>query len=76
MKTRTVLLCVTGSIAAFKAVEIARELSRRDVAVRVAMTEAATKFVSPLTFEALVGSPIATGLFSGECGAIPHITLA
>jgi len=76
MKTRTVLLCVTGSIAAFKAVEIARELSRRGVEVRVAMTPAATEFIRPLTFEALLGTPVATGLFSGECGPIPHISLA
>jgi len=76
MKTRTVLLCVTGSIAAFKAVEIARELSRQGVVVRVAMTKAATEFVAPLTFEALLGAPVATGLFSGECGPIPHIALA
>lgn len=76
MKTRTVLLCVTGSIAAFKAVEIARELSRRGVVVKVAMTEAANEFIAPLTFEALLGSPVATGLFSGECGPIPHISLA
>ena len=76
METRTVLLGVTGSIAAFKAVEIARELSRRGVTVRVAMTPAATEFIVPLTFEALLGSPVATGLFTGECGPIPHISLA
>ena len=76
MKTRTVMLGVTGSIAAFKAVEIARELTRSGVVVKVAMTEAATEFIAPLTFEALLSSPVATGLFSGECGPIPHISLA
>lgn len=73
---KTVLLGVTGSIAAFKAVEIARELVRRGITVNVAMTDAATRFVTPLTFEALVGGRVATGLFGGERGPIPHISLA
>jgi len=50
---RRVLLGVTGSIAAYKAVELLRQLQTRGAEVQVAMTEAATRFVAPLTFETL-----------------------
>ncbi len=77
MKPHKVLLGVTGSIAAYKAAELARELTRHDVQVRVMMTPSATRFISPLTFEALVGSTVVTDLFQGgTAGAIPHISLA
>jgi phosphopantothenoylcysteine decarboxylase/phosphopantothenate--cysteine ligase len=52
---RKILLGVTGSIAAFKAVFLARELMRRGAEVRVVMTAAATEFVGPLTFATLTG---------------------
>lgn len=52
---RKILLGVTGSIAAFKAVFLARELIRRGAEVRVVMTAAATEFVGPLTFATLTG---------------------
>lgn len=52
---RKILLGVTGSIAAFKAVFLARELNRRGAEVRVVMTAAATEFVGPLTFATLTG---------------------
>ena len=74
---RRILLGVTGSIAAYKAVELARELSRHGIQVRVMMTPAATRFVAPLTFEALLNSPVATDLFeSAAAGPIPHVSLA
>ena len=77
VQQRTVLLGVTGSVAAYKAPDIARELERSGVRVRVLMTEAATKFVAPLTFEALLKRPVATEMFdAGEIGPIPHVTLA
>jgi phosphopantothenoylcysteine decarboxylase/phosphopantothenate--cysteine ligase len=50
---KRILLGVTGSIAAYKAVELLRELTKRGAEVQVAMTDAATKFVTPLTFETL-----------------------
>ena len=53
-----VVLGVTGCIAAYKACEILRELQRREVDVHVVMTTAATRFVGPLTFEALSGHPV------------------
>ena len=73
----TVLLCVTGSIAAYKAVEIARDLVRAGVRVRVAMTPAAREFVTPLTFEVLTGSRVVTDVFESDAaGAVPHVALA
>ena len=77
MKRHRVLLGITGSIAAYKAAELARELVRRQVDVHVMMTPAATKFISPLTFEALLGSPVATDVFQGGAvGPIPHVSMA
>jgi phosphopantothenoylcysteine decarboxylase/phosphopantothenate--cysteine ligase len=45
-----ILLGVTGSISAYKAVELTRELTKRGAEVQVVMTEAATRFVAPLSF--------------------------
>ena len=58
---RRVLIGVTGGIAAYKTATVVSRLSQRGCDVRVAMTEAATKFVTPLTFEALSGHPVVTG---------------
>ena len=57
------LLGVTGGIAAYKVAELARLLQRNNVEVRVAMTEAATRFVTPATFQALTGKPVVTDLW-------------
>jgi len=57
---RTIVLGVGGGIAAYKACELARLFVKGGGAVRVAMTEAATRFVGPLTFQALTGSPALT----------------
>jgi phosphopantothenoylcysteine decarboxylase/phosphopantothenate--cysteine ligase len=54
---------VSGGIAAYKAAELVRELQRRALEVHVVMTEAACKFVQPLTFAALSGHKVITGLF-------------
>ncbi|MCB1173418.1 MAG: phosphopantothenoylcysteine decarboxylase [Leptospiraceae bacterium] len=55
---KRVLLCVTGSIAAYKACELTRELVKANVEVRVLMTLNATRFVTPLTFAVLSGHPV------------------
>jgi len=60
---RRVLLGVTGGIAAYKVAELARLLIRNNVEVQVAMTEAATRFVTPATFQALTGKPVVTDLW-------------
>src|SRR5215469_12044374 len=55
---------VSGGIAAYKAAELVRALQRRGVEVHVVMTEAATRFIQPLTFAALTGHKVITGLWS------------
>ncbi|MDI6689629.1 MAG: bifunctional phosphopantothenoylcysteine decarboxylase/phosphopantothenate--cysteine ligase CoaBC [Actinomycetota bacterium] len=77
LKGKTVVLGVTGSIAAYKSVEIARELIKQEARVKVIMTDAATHFVNPLTFETITGQPVITSLFRPEFrGKIHHISLA
>ena len=57
---RTIVLGVGGGIAAYKACELARLFVKGGATVRVAMTPAATRFVGPLTFQALSGAPVLT----------------
>jgi len=72
-----VVLGVTGCIGAYKAAEVLRELQKRDVDVHVVMTDAATRFVSPLTMEALSRHPVFLDQFAlGEQSDIRHISLA
>ena len=59
-----IALGVTGGIAAYKAAEIVRLLQGRGIAVQVVMTRAAQEFVRPLTFAALSGEKVITGMFS------------
>jgi phosphopantothenoylcysteine decarboxylase / phosphopantothenate---cysteine ligase len=59
---RTIVLGVGGGIAAYKACELARAFVKRGGKVRVAMTPAATRFVGPLTFQALSGAPVLVDL--------------
>jgi phosphopantothenoylcysteine decarboxylase/phosphopantothenate--cysteine ligase len=73
----TVVLGVTGCIAAYKACEVLRELQRCEVDVHVVMTEAATRFVSPMTFEALSRHPVFHDQWAlGANSDIRHISLA
>ena len=75
--TRRLLLGVTGGIAAYKTAELARLLIRNNVEVRVAMTEAATRFVTPVTFQALTGKPVATDLWDASFdNNMAHIELS
>ena len=60
---RKILLAVTGGIAAYKSAELARRLFKAGVDVRVAMTEAATRFITPVTLQALTGQPVWTDLW-------------
>jgi len=70
-----VILGVTGSIASYKAVNLLRALVREGAQVDVAMTRAATKFVTPLTFEVLSGHPVAEDLFEAH-QEMKHLTLS
>jgi len=74
--TRTVL-GVTGGIAAYKAAELTRLLVKAGVVVDVVMTGAATRFVTPVTFQALSGRPVLTDLWeSGAANAMGHIAVS
>src|SRR5438105_771332 len=64
LQGRRVLLCVGGGIAAYKACELARLLVKDGAQVRVALTPAAQRFVTALTFQALTGSPVAADIFA------------
>lgn len=68
------VLGVTGGIAAYKSIQVARDLTRLGAEVRVVLTRSAQKFVAPLTFEGVTGNPTLTDLFSAE-GAALHIRL-
>jgi len=72
-----VILGVSGSIAAYKACSVLRGLMSRGHEVRVVMTEAAQRLVTPATFRSLSGRPVATGLWIPEHDAgLVHIELA
>ncbi len=74
---QTIVVGVTGGIGAYKACELVRDLMRRGFRVKVVMTEAATRFVTPLTFRTLTGEPVATSLWADEPESkVHHISLA
>jgi len=72
---KRIVLGVTGSIAAYKAVSLVRTLVREGGDVSVVMTDSATRFVAPLTFEVLSQHPVARDLFSNH-EVMPHLTLS
>jgi phosphopantothenoylcysteine decarboxylase/phosphopantothenate--cysteine ligase len=71
-----VALGVSGGIAAYKAAEIVRLLQEREIRVQVIMTHAAQEFVRPLTFAALSGEKVITGMFEDAGNAGPNIDSA
>src|SRR5918911_5769809 len=72
-----IALGVTGGIGAYKAVEVARGLQKRGHEVVAIMTASATRFVGPLTFEAITRRPVITDQFAPGANAdIEHIALA
>lgn len=72
-----ILLGISGGIAAYKSCELVRLLKKQGHEVTVAMSRAATEFVSPLTFQALSGNPVLADTHSGESGGngMAHINL-
>lgn len=77
MKKKTVLLGVSGSVAIYKACEIASQLTQKGCAVRVVMTRRAAQLVSPQLFRALTGEPALVDEFSPDApSAMSHIDLA
>ncbi|MCE9537498.1 MAG: bifunctional phosphopantothenoylcysteine decarboxylase/phosphopantothenate--cysteine ligase CoaBC, partial [Nitrospirae bacterium] len=71
---KRIVLGVTGSIAAYKAVLLLRTLLREGAVVHVVMTQSATKFVTPLTFEVLSGHPVSTEVFEAH-QEMKHLSL-
>src|SRR6202790_5415511 len=77
-----VALGVCGGVAAYKAAELVRKLQQEGIDVQVVMTESAQEFVTPLTFAALTGQKVITGMFGDESSAanvesaIEHIAVA
>ncbi len=77
LQEKTVVLGVTGSIAAYKAAELASQLRRRGADVFVVMTDAATRFITPLTLQAVSRNPVTTSLWAeGKGWQAGHIELA
>ncbi len=66
LRDRLVVVGVSGGIAAYKACELVRRLRDRGATVLVVMTKAACEFVTPLTFQALSGNPVVTGLWGDQ----------
>jgi phosphopantothenoylcysteine decarboxylase/phosphopantothenate--cysteine ligase len=74
---RELILGVAGSIAAYKAVYLLRELTRLEARVSVCLTEHAARFVGPLTFRTLSGRPVLSDLFDPQSqDAVEHVALA
>ena len=74
---KNILLGVTGGVAAYKAAELCRLLRKSGAGVRVAMTESACRFVTPLTFQGLSGQPVLTSMWNNPDGdGMAHIHAA
>ncbi len=75
LQGKRVVVGLGGGIAAFKSVQLVRELMRRGAEVRVVMTEAATRFVGPITFAGLTGKPAVTDLWAEDYAGEVHVEL-
>jgi phosphopantothenoylcysteine decarboxylase/phosphopantothenate--cysteine ligase len=77
LKDKTVVLGVSGSIAAYKAVELASQLTQAGARVEVIMTQAAREFITPLTFRSITGCPVVTDMFELNSEySVEHVALA
>ena len=74
--SKHILLGITGGIAAYKSCELVRLLKKTGAFCSVVMTDSATEFVSPLTFQALSGNPVLSDTYSGaSSNGMAHINL-
>jgi len=77
LSNKTVVLGITGSIAAYKAADIASQLTQAGAKVNVIMTKEAIEFISPFTFWAITGRPVVTKMFDlASEFSIEHVSLA
>ena len=76
LKNKNILLCVTGSIAAYKACDLLRLLRKEGATVQVMMSRSAEEFVGEATFSALSNNQVLTNLFSKDATQnIKHVDL-
>jgi len=76
-RTRHLVLGITGGVAAYKSAELVRLLTQGGFTVQVVMTDAATKFVTPATFQALSGRPVFSNLWDDRIpNGMAHIDLS
>jgi len=77
-KQKQVVLGITGSISAYKACDIVRGLQKKNISVTVVMTEAAKKFITPLTLMSLSQNKVYSEMFAESCDewTMDHISLA
>lgn len=76
-KNKSIVLGITGGIAAYKAAELVRLLVKANIDVQVVMTEAACQFITPVTMQALSGKPVFTGMWDASIpNGMPHIELS
>lgn len=76
-KNKSLVLGITGGIAAYKAAELVRLLIKSNISVQVVMTESATKFITPMTMQALSGKPVYVGMWNSTIdNGMPHIELS
>ena len=74
---KKLVLGITGGIAAYKSAELVRLLAKANIDVQVVMTESATKFITPVTMQALSGKPVFIGMWdSSVSNGMPHIELS
>ena len=77
LTNKTIVLGITGGIAAYKAADIASKLTQAGAKVEVIMTESATKFITPLTLRNITGRPVVTDMFElASEYSVEHIALA
>lgn len=76
-KNKSIVLGITGGIAAYKAAELVRLLVKDGIDVQVVMTGAACQFITPITMQALSGKPVFTGMWDASIpNGMPHIELS
>ncbi len=76
LANKQIVVGIAGGIAAFKAVELVRELQRRGAKVRVALTQTAARFVGPVTFTGLTGTPPVIDIWDPSYAGEVHVELA
>jgi len=77
LRHKRILLGISGGVAAYKSAELVRELQRLEADVQVVMTDAACKFITPLTLQSLSGKPVYTNMWDDSASrGMPHIDLS